>query len=599
MQNLGSNFDTYIVSPLFILLLLGACLGISTFFFLFRFRKTPGVKYWLGWQVAATIWAFTYAFEYAATDLETKIMWSKFSYFGIVYGPVSFLLFSLAFSSKFKYLQRKYVILIYAFASLFIIFPFTNDLHHLHWISYSINPETNATDYVYGPLFWIMDFFAYVALIAGIVNIFMLYFRLSEYYKSQITILFIASLLPPIGNMIYVFHVNPLPGFDWTPFSFLITGILIAINISQFKMFDLVPFARNKLIDLIPDAIVILDSSMRIADYNTAFRALVTTDQNEITGKRVEKLFPHREELIREIANHDEYQTVISREYEGQMRYFDSQSVTLYDQHKLNIGRLIMLKDITLRVNAEREIKEANVRLTKEIQEKEKLIDDLDAFSHTVAHDLKSVLSAIVTGSGLIKWGIDSMSKTELLEVNDLISQSATKTMYITKELLTLASVRQQEIVTTPVNMLSIIRESMVRLTDLIKERNAEIILPESCPEVLGYESWLEEVWANYISNAVKYGGITPVVTIGADVLPDNRIKFWIKDNGKGLSEDEITLLFHKFTRLDTLRAEGHGLGLSIVKRIIEKLNGETGVVSDNIPGEGCTFYFMLPAIER
>lgn len=599
MQNLGPNFDTYLVSPLFVLLLLGACLGISTFFFLFRFRKTPGVKYWLGWQVAATIWAFTYAFEYAATDLETKIMWSKFSYFGIVYGPVSFLFFSLAFSSKFKYLKRKYVISVFAFASLFIIFPFTNDLHHLHWRSYSINPETNATDYVYGPLFWIMDFFAYVALIIGIVNIFMLYFRLSEYYKSQIAILFISSLLPPIGNLIYVFHINPLPGFDWTPFTFLITGILIAINISQFKMFDLVPFARNKLIDLIPDAIVILDNSMRIADYNTAFRALVKTEQGELIGWRVEKLFPHREQLIREITNHDVYQTVISREYDGQMRYFDSQSVTLYDQHKLNIGRLIMLKDITLRVKAEHETKDTNVRLTKEIQEKEKLIDDLDAFSHTVAHDLKSVLSAIVTGSGLIKWGIDTMSKTELLEVNDLISQSATKTMYITKELLTLASVRQQEIVTVPVNMLSIIRESMIRLTDLIKEKNAEIILPESFPDVMGYESWLEEVWANYISNAIKYGGGSPVVKIGADVLPDNRIKFWIKDNGKGLSEEEITLLFHKFTRLDTLRAEGHGLGLSIVKRIIEKLNGDTGVESENIPGEGCTFYFTLPTIEN
>jgi signal transduction histidine kinase len=159
--------------------------------------------------------------------------------------------------------------------------------------------------------------------------------------------------------------------------------------------------------------------------------------------------------------------------------------------------------------------------------------------------------------------------------------------------------VRQQEIVTVPVNMLSIIRESMIRLTDLIKEKNAEIILPESFPDVMGYESWLEEVWANYISNAIKYGGVSPVVKIGVDVLPDNRIKFWIKDNGKGLSEEEITLLFHKFTRLDTLRAEGHGLGLSIVKRIIEKLNGDTGVESENIPGEGCTFYFTLPTIEN
>jgi len=135
----------------------------------------------------------------------------------------------------------------------------------------------------------------------------------------------------------------------------------------------------------------------------------------------------------------------------------------------------------------------------------------------------------------------------------------------------------------------------MFRLKDVIQDNGAEITLPESWPEALGYEAWLEEVWLNYISNAIKYGGKPPRIQIGSDVLSDNRVKFWIRDNGMGLSEDDIALLFNKFTRLDTMRAEGHGLGLSIVKRIMEKLDGETGVESQNIPGEGSTFYFILP----
>ena len=113
MSNLLPNIDNYIITPLFLLLLIGGLIGVITFFFLFRFRKTPGVKYWLVWQVAASIWAFTYAFEFAATNIETKILWSKFSYFGIVYGPVAFLLFSLSLSSNFRFLQKKYVILIF------------------------------------------------------------------------------------------------------------------------------------------------------------------------------------------------------------------------------------------------------------------------------------------------------------------------------------------------------------------------------------------------------------------------------------------------------------------------------------------------------
>jgi len=254
-----------------------------------------------------------------------------------------------------------------------------------------------------------------------------------------------------------------------------------------------------------------------------------------------------------------------------------------------------VLKDITKRVHADEEITESHIRLINEIQEKEELISDLDSFSHTVAHDLKGMLGAIVSASNIIKLSIGDMSKDELLEINDLINQSATKTIQITNELLTLASVRQQEIKMAGVNMQKVVLDAMSRLKDVILAKGAKIILPDVWPEVLGYEAWLEEVWLNYISNSVKYGGTPPVIQIGYDALPDGRIKFWIKDNGKGLSADEMALLFSKFTRLDTARAEGHGLGLSIVKRIVEKLNGEVGVESENIPGEGSVFYFILP----
>ena len=597
MINLHINLASYSVSPLFLLLLIGGVIGIITFFFLIRIKNTPGVKFWLIWQIASSIWAFSYAFEFAANDIDTKIMWSRFSYFGIVYCPVAFLFFSMAFASQYKFLQKKLIIAAFAFATVFILFPFTNELHHLHWKSYSIDPVTNATNYVYGPLFWIMTFFAYCALMGGIINIFLLYFRSSKYYQRQISLLLVASLLPPIGNMIYIFQVNPISGFDWTPFTFLITGILIALNLFQFKMFELVPFARNQLIDMIPDAILVVDNSLLIADLNPAMRKLMNSNQEEVIGQSVEKLFPHRQKLITDIKNQDDFQTEISRDVAGITQFFDLQSTVLLDQNKQQTGRLIVLKDITRHVDAEEKIMETNNRLMDEIKEKEKLIADLDSFSHTVAHDLKNMLGAIVSASNLIKMGIDDMKKEEMLEINDLIRQSATKTIHITRELLTLASVRQQEVKLVNVNMQRIVIEALKRLNDMILENNAQVIIPEQWHNVLGYEGWIEEVWINYISNAIKYGGTPPVIHMGSEILADQRVRFWIKDNGKGLSQADMALLFNKFTRLDTLRAEGHGLGLSIVKRIVEKLNGEVGVESTNIPGEGCTFYFILPVL--
>ena len=594
MVNLQANVANYSLSPLFLLLLIGGVIGIITFFFLIKVIKTPGVKFLLIWQVAASLWAFTYAFEHGATDIQTKILWSKFSYFGIVYCPVSFLFFSLAFASKYRFLQKKIIIAAYAFATLFILFPFTNDLHHLHWISYSIDPVTHATDYVYGPLFWIMTFFFYLTLAGGIINIFLLYFRSSRYYKRHITLLLIASVLPPMGNVIYIFHINPITGFDWTPFTFLFTGFLIAINLSYFKMFELVPFARNTLIDIIPDAILVVDNSLLIADLNPAMRQLIDSNEDQLIGKSLKELFPHREGMIAEINKVNDFQTVVTKEIAGKTHSFDLQATALFDQNKLKTGRLIVWKDITRHIEAEEKINETNVRLMSEIKEKEKLIGDLDSFTHTVAHDLKNMLGAIVSASNLIKMGIDDMKKEDLLEINDLIRQSATKTIHITRELLTLASVRQQEVKLVKVNMQRIVLEAMNRLNDMILENNAQVIIPEIWHDVLGYEGWIEEVWINYISNAIKYGGTPSVIHLGSEITADQKVKFWIKDNGKGLSEADRTLLFNKFTRLDTLRAEGHGLGLSIVKRIVEKLNGEVGVESMNIPGEGCTFYFIL-----
>lgn len=591
--------ESYRISSLFFLLLIGGVISMITFFFLLRYRNTPGVKYWLVLQTAVAVWSITYAFEFAATHIETKILWSKLSYFGIVYCSVSFLFFALSFTSQYRFLKKQYTIALYALATLFILSPFTNELHHLHWKSYSIAPTTNATNYEYGPLFWSFMVFSYSTLVIGIIQIVLFYFRLSSYYRTQTRVLFIASLLPPFGNIIYVFHINPIPGFDWTPFSFLLTGILIAYNISQFKMFELVPFARTKLFDIIPDAILILDNFDRIADLNPAMKKLLRKPDKNLLGKNVEDAFPHHNQLFNEIRNKLEFETEIEQDFDGEKRYFDLQAVTLIDQKKHQTGRLIVLKDITHHVAAEEKILNTNSRLIDEIKEREKLIADLDAFSHTVAHDLKNMLGAIVTASTLIQNGIDEMPKEELLELNDLIGQSATKTMHITRELLTLASVRQQDVKPTSVNMKKVVAEALKRLDDMIQESGAQISLPDEWPVAMGYESWLEEVWTNYISNAIKYGGTPPIIKLGAEKLASGQVKFWITDNGKGLSEEQIALLFNKFTRLETLRAEGHGLGLSIVKRIIEKLNGQVGVESRHVPGEGSIFYFLLPAIDK
>jgi signal transduction histidine kinase len=231
-------------------------------------------------------------------------------------------------------------------------------------------------------------------------------------------------------------------------------------------------------------------------------------------------------------------------------------------------------------------------------EERDRLVQELDSYAHTVAHDLKSPLALITGYITMIQSFGDRLTPDELADDLDTIERTTNKMTTIIDGLLLLASVRKlDDVRMDPLDMASIVSEAQRRLAGTIDEAGAEIISPETWPIARGYPLWVEEIWANYISNAVKYGGSPPCVALGATVQADGMVRFWARDNGRGLSEEEQAQLFVQFSRLSQTRVEGHGLGLSIVRRIVERLGGEAGVESEK--GKGSTFWFTLPAVDE
>lgn len=233
-------------------------------------------------------------------------------------------------------------------------------------------------------------------------------------------------------------------------------------------------------------------------------------------------------------------------------------------------------------------LQEANVALQASNAE-------LEAFAHTVAHDLKNPLGNVLMGTELVQTSEDVRNSEQLGEIAGWLNSSARKALNIIDELLLLASVRQEDVARGPVDMARVLMQAQDRLEWVIKQSKGEIVLPDQWPVALGYAPWIEEVWVNYLSNGLKYGGNPPQLHLGADVLADGTVRYWIKDNGPGIPPEKVELLFGEFTRLERIRAEGHGLGLSIVKRIVTKLSGSVGVESHI--GQGSLFYFTLPQV--
>lgn len=238
-----------------------------------------------------------------------------------------------------------------------------------------------------------------------------------------------------------------------------------------------------------------------------------------------------------------------------------------------------------------------HITLRKQQQQLQKRNLELDAFAHTVAHDLKNPLSAIVNLTELFleKYSANTPQDHDGIKTLQFIEKSARRTINIINALLTLSGVsRHTDVTLKPLNMSQIIEQVIQQLASMIEEYQGQIDLPDSWPVALGYAPWIEEIWINYLSNGLKYGGQPPLMALGADTLDSGMIRFWVRDNGTGLSPDAIAQLFTPFTRLHHKRAEGHGLGLSIVQQIVEKLGGEAGVESKL--DQGSLFYFTLPA---
>ncbi len=234
------------------------------------------------------------------------------------------------------------------------------------------------------------------------------------------------------------------------------------------------------------------------------------------------------------------------------------------------------------------------IGIWRDVTDRVELVRDLDAYARLVAHDLKNPLNVV---AGFLDLACESAADRLTPDERQLFATSERacgRINAIIDDLLLLASVRKgRKAACVPIHVEASARNALDRLATLIAEKDAEVVFSDEWPGALGHAPWVEAIWANYISNAIKYGGAPPRIELGTDVPVDGKVRFWVRDNGDGLNVEQQAHLFEEFARVGDRRVEGHGLGLSIVRRIAEELGGSVGV--DSEVGSGSTFWFTLP----
>jgi diguanylate cyclase (GGDEF)-like protein/PAS domain S-box-containing protein len=317
-------------------------------------------------------WTLASAFEAAAIGQPAKIFWSKLQYIGFTATPPLLLSFIWTYSHQTQWRSLHIIFALWFIPAVTLLLSSTNELHGLIWTGFSPGlVAENILIYHHGPWFWIFTVYLYTVGVVISVILLGMYRKAARIYRMQILMMFLSSLFPAVAGALYLLDINPIRGLDWTPISMAGAGVAFAWSIIRLNLLDLVPVARETLIEQIQAGIVVLDRQDRVVDVNPAARRLLGLQAVVDIGKPAALVLPVALNTLEA-----ESQTEMHLE-NGEVRQIEVRMTHLKEISGEKSGQLILLYDITLRKKAEDELQAVNARLQAQVEEIRGLKDKL------------------------------------------------------------------------------------------------------------------------------------------------------------------------------------------------------------------------------
>ncbi|MHA2172707.1 MAG: histidine kinase N-terminal 7TM domain-containing protein, partial [Candidatus Kariarchaeaceae archaeon] len=433
--------------------LLGVFLLIYPMFFRAKSRLNTYFMLLIG---SAVIWALGYTLDIAVTDFEAMVFLNYLQYIGIVTLPVFFFFFILYLTKEYAFFERKLLLLLFFPPLIHYTLMFTNDFHHLYYISTVFIPGAPfpRIDYNYGPFFYSNTIYSYILLLCALVLIVQKYRSIGEQEKllqKQLIIFLIGAAFPVVGNIIRVtgIEIGDLSSLDLTPISFIFAFVLFTYALFEVGFLDILPIARHAIFEDIHDILIVLNTNMQIVDINKAARDLfssLTTEQifNQDLKSTFESLTQQRlriainfdtlySELVRVINNEslifDHDIEFIDSSETVRKRYFNILGTPLRQMNKA-IGVILIIRDIGARRDAETLLLQKN-----QMQ---------DVILKLLSHDLRNHLNVI---KGYSELAIEAKSKDDMkqsLEAIDVKSSAILSTINQVTEYLKIDDLKSQ-----------------------------------------------------------------------------------------------------------------------------------------------------------
>ncbi len=344
-------------------------------------------------MVAVTEWALMAALEAAAVELPTKILLSKLEYVGSTSATVFLLVFALEYTRHDEWLTPRNIALLWIVPILNMGLAATNEWHKLVWTGFSPGRDgTNLLIYHHGPGFWFVMASVYVYLSVAALLLFRAALRPSALHRRQGAALLLASVAPWVGSIIYTLDMSPIPGLDIIPLTFTLTGLVLIWGILRVHLLDLVPVARDTLIEHMSDGVLVLDAQDRIVDINPSAQQLLAGGDSSLIGRPVGQVLDTWPGIALQAERGQASEVILDKD-RTEPRFMDVRVSRVFDREHVHIGHLVVLRDVTERKQAETALQELNATLEARVAAR---TADARAEKEKVEAILRSVGDAII-----------------------------------------------------------------------------------------------------------------------------------------------------------------------------------------------------------
>jgi diguanylate cyclase (GGDEF)-like protein/PAS domain S-box-containing protein len=329
-----------------------AFITIAAAIYAWRRRLVPGATMLMMDLLCITGWLLSDIGELIAPTVNASLASVKFSYLFIAVSPIFWLGFALQYTGKERWVSFRYFGFFWIFSIITFILAQTNEIHRMIWSTWKVDMVNEHlkmfTAGSYGPWFWVHAIYSYILMFSGAFLIIQQHIRSAPIYRKQSNWLVIGALTPLTFNFIYILRLIPDFQKDFSSLAFAFAGIAFAIGIFRYDLFDLMPIARNTIVENMQEGMLVIDQKGRLLDINPTARKLLLPTKDIIIGNLLEKHLPEIKHLL---PKDDQASRV--REFSIRrnrvLRNFEGKLSVLRDNNNKRLGYLIILQDITER----------------------------------------------------------------------------------------------------------------------------------------------------------------------------------------------------------------------------------------------------------